>query len=536
MQLIKLTCAVFLFLAPLTVLNSFSKSSISSPAIIVGNQKQLFVDYRFIESSEGITLSMHEPYETGEKLLVIDQPWEQGCVISGSSSVLKEDGRNGPAVRLWYDLYDIATGGTPGKGFRALAYAESSDGIHFRKPILGLVERDGSSQNNLVMPTDTSQTAVGGGSVFRDANPNCPPDQRYKSWSKFYSTPGTLKGENRIWYSADGLHWKLYETVPTGLRKADTQPTWFWDSRIGRYIGYSREWVDISATQTIRMVGYNESDDMLHWDNFSLALQPDELDGNPYGVRRVLASQDMQKGAQYATEDVSPTAGTMDIYGPGIFKYGEAQDVYISLFAAFHHFTRRGGESWPDTTDLQLAVSRDGRNFVRMGGRHPFLRLGPSGSFYSKWLWPVLQPIRMNDELWIYYWGTNRDHSSRLDPAAKEIESGIGRAVIRLDGFVSADTSYSGGSLTTPPIIFDGTRLELNLDTSAGGEALVEIRDASGKPLAGYTLAEADALNGNNVRVPVTWQGKADVSSLAGKAVKLYFKLRDCRLYSFQFK
>lgn len=108
--------------------------------------------------------------------------------------------------------------------------------------------------------------------------------------------------------------------------------------------------------------------------------------------------------------------------------------------------------------------------------------------------------------------------------------------MIRLDGFVSADASYTGGSLTTPPIIFGGTRLALNLDASAGGEVQVEIRDASGKPLAGYTVAEADALNGNNVRMPVTWQGKADVSSLAGKAVKLHFKLRDCRLYSFQFK
>ena len=28
----------------------------------------------------------------------------------------------------------------------------------------------------------------------------------------------------------------------------------------------------------------------------------------------------MQKGAKYDTEDVSPTSGTMDIYGPGAFK------------------------------------------------------------------------------------------------------------------------------------------------------------------------------------------------------------------------
>jgi hypothetical protein len=505
-------------------------------ALDIGKEKQLFVDYRLIEFGEGVSLSMHEPYPTGEKLVVIDQPWETGCMIGGSSSVLREDRPDGPLVRLWYDIYDVANQGVPGKGFRGVAYAESGDGIHFKKPMLGLVELNGSKQNNLVMPTDASATAVGGGSVSRDENPNCPPDQRYKSWSKYYSTPGTLRGENRIWYSADGLRWKLYETAPTGLRKADTQPSWFWDSRIGRYLGYSREWVDVSASQTIRMVGYNESDDMLHWGNFSLALKPDELDGNPYGVQRVLAGNDLQKGAQHGTEDVSPTSGRMDIYGPGVFKYREAPGTYFSMFAAFYHSTKQGEKTWPDTADLQLAVSRDGRNFQRLGGRRPFLRLGPEGSFYSKWVWPVLQPVRMGDELWVYYWGTNQDHSLRLDGAAKTLEAAISRAVMRLDGFVSVDAGYAGGWLTTPPLIFDGKRLQLNLDTSAGGVALVEIRDPSGNPIAGYSLAEADALNGNSVQMPVTWHGDADVSKLAGRTIRLHFKLRDCRLYAFQFK
>jgi hypothetical protein len=226
----------------------------------------------------------------------------------------------------------------------------------------------------------------------------------------------------------------------------------------------------------------------------------------------------------------------MDIYGPGVFKYGEAQDIYLSLFTAFYHTKKEAGKSWPDTADLQLAVSRDGRNFARTGGRHPFLRLGPSGSFYSKWVWPLRQPVRMGDELWLYYWGTNESHSQQLDPAAKKLDAAISRAVMRLDGFVSVDASYSGGAVTTPPIIFEGAALELNLDTSAGGITQVEICDATGKPIPGYTLREADALNGNNVRMPVTWQGKGDVSKLAGQIVKLRLKLRDCKLYAFQFK
>jgi hypothetical protein len=141
----------------------------------------------------------------------------------------------------------------------------------------------------------------------------------------------------------------------------------------------------------------------------------------------------------------------------------------------------------------------------------------------------------MGDELWIYYTGKNDDHSDRVDPKAGKRMTGVTRAILRLDGFVSADAAYTGGSLTTPPIVFEGNRLELNIDTSAGGVAQIEIREASGEPIRGYSLAEADELNGNSVRVPVSWQGKTDVSVLAGRAVKLHFKLRDSKLYAFQF-
>ena len=204
------------------------------------------------------------------------------------------------------------------------------------------------------------------------------------------------------------------------------------------------------------------------------------------------------------------------------------------MISVFYHWQTDRKASFPDTGDVQLAFSRDGRNFQRLGNRQPFLRLGPEGTFYSKYVWPMVQPVRMGDELWIYYHGTNRDHSLRLDKKASKLETAISRAILRLDGFVSADAAYSGGWFTTPPLVHHGSRLELNLDTSAGGMAQVEIRDVSGKPIAGYTLADADALNGNSVRMPVSWKGSSDVSKLVGKPIRLHFKLRNCRLYAFQ--
>jgi hypothetical protein len=228
-------------------------------------------------------------------------------------------------------------------------------------------------------------------------------------------------------------------------------------------------------------------------------------------------------------------AAPMDVYGAGVFKYAEAEDVYFAMVPAFYHWRMHEGNPWPDTFDTQLAVSRDGRHFQRLGGRRPFIRLGPEGSFYSKWVWAFPQPIRMGDEIWIYYHGQNSDHSHRVDPKAEAHQDGITRAILRLDGFVSADAPPAGGWLVTPPLVFEGARLELNLDTSAGGIAQVEIQDPSGKPIPGYTVADADELNGNSVRMPVSWRGGRNVEPLAGRPVKLHFKLRDCKLYAFQF-
>ena len=410
-------------------------------SLSVGTHKQLFIDHKFIRSAEGIRLTVNRPYQTGEKLIVADRPWEKDSVVYVYSSVFKEDGPDGPRVRLWYDI--LSGKGYPGQGYRAAAYAESRDGIHFEKPILGLVELNGSKENNLVIPTDLSQMTVGGCSVFRDDNPSCPAAERYKSWSKLYalrteSKPqGVTKGGNRMWYSADGLRWHLYDP-PEGLRAADTQPTWFWDSRIGRYVGYSRELPP-------RMVGYNESDDMLHWDSSSLALKVDARDLASLGafLPHSPASPAPEKATQVETvfgKGWTVVGGLpLDFYGPSVFKYAEAQDVYFAMFNVYYHWLTADGGRESAKLDVQLAASRDGRHFQRLGERRPFLRLGPEGSFWSRFVWAMVQPVRMGDELWIYYAGTNRDHAGRVDPKSEKFDTAISRAILRLDGFVSVD-------------------------------------------------------------------------------------------------
>ena len=78
-----------------------------------------------------------------------DAPWEGN--FSGYHSVFKD----GDLYRMYYrgwqvpvlaDRLDLSA-------VRNLCYAESDDGIHWRKPELGLFEFGGSKANNIVVPS-----------------------------------------------------------------------------------------------------------------------------------------------------------------------------------------------------------------------------------------------------------------------------------------------------------------------------------------------------------------------------------------------
>jgi len=484
--------------------------------IDIGDRRQLFINEQLVASSRRVRLTMNPPQPTGEVLIANDRPWEGGprALLGGYCSVVKEKG----VIRIWYFSRSDA--------YRRVGYAESEDGIHFSKPELNLCEINGSRANNVVL-----LGPIGGCFVWAD--PKSAPEQRYKLVSKAY--PGWPENprptELHLYGSPDGYRWRLLATPDIG--DCDTQSVIFWDDRYGRYVIYTREWVRFEDRNlSYRRVRRLESDDLVQWDHESIVWEADESD--------------------LATHTTHTGQPAVDYYGGCVFKYPEAGDLYVMLAQAFWHWQERPPEQrWgasgdpviakterlaPAAFDVRLGFSRDGKQFHRVVDRGPFMRPGPEGRFDSRRVWAMPNPIPMGDELWIYYAGTNLDHDGFVDPASPGLLSGISRATMRLDGFVSADADYTGGELVTPSITFKGNRLELNLDTSVGGCVKVELLDETGKPIDGFTRQEATALWGNSVRLLVTWGDNADVGHLAGRPVELRFIMQDCKLYAFQFK
>jgi len=541
-------------------------ASAADAPLHIGSGKQLFVgpwtadgrDAHLVASMKGIEMTMHEARVTGEKLIVQDRPWEGKGILDMRQFVLKD----GDRFRMYYaalPFHFVSADAPKGKQYanlwkrpyqRILCYAESSDGIHWSKPNLGLCEWNGSRQNNILLPNDALEyvfSEVAGASNINDPKAKRP-DEKYKMFVKM--TPvgkggteqkgpiprmGTksLPKAQRAFASADAIHWRLLSTKKMNPgSSSDTQYSVFWDDRVGKYVQYTRIKVrnkpqmayykklydGYEGRTTDLHVGRAVSDDFLKWSKEQTVLKPDAIDqaNAPPGLTR------------------------MDFYGGNVSRYAEAPAIYIALPNAYYHWKFDMTRKWwtgkhiqlPSTMDVQLVTSRDGIHWHRTLGRRPFIRLGPTGTFWSGTIWPDGNAIRVGDELWFFFAGLSVGHKEQ---SLVRSVGARGRAVLRLDGFVSARAAYTGGELITKPVVFAGSSLQLNVDTSAGGTVKVEMLDASGKPIDGFTEADSDEINGNHIRVFVTWRGRPDVGALAGKPVRLRFVMRDTDLYAFRF-
>lgn len=533
----------------------------------IGGDKQVFVgpwapdgrDEYLVESMTDVRMTVNPAHVTGERLIVNDRPWEGEGILDMRQFVMKD----GCLFRMYYSAlphhFVSDDPDDPRKNLwrrpcsRVLCYAESEDGMHWRKPELGLCEWEGSRANNILIPNDDF------GYLFSEVEGACPfidpaartPEEKYKTFLKISpvreggteeddpiprrGTASLPKGQYAF-SSPDGIHWSLMsERRVNAGPSTDTQYSVFWDERAGKYVQYSRvklpdpaqdayyrsiypEYEPEVGKPRVLYVGRAESDDFLNWGEEQKVLGPDEMDraNCPEGLVR------------------------LDFYGGNVSRYREATGAYIGLPNAYYHWkfdmSRR---LWtgkyiqlPSTMDVQLVTSRDGIHWNRSPQRRPFIALGPKGTFWSHQIYPGSDAIRVGDELWFYFAGLNVNHKEQ---SLRESNGARGRAVLRLDGFISADAAYTGGELTTKPLVFSGDRLQLNVDTGAGGTTKVEIQEPSGRPIAGFTESDADEINGNYIRVLASWNGSTDAGSLAGQPVRLRFLMRDAKLFSFQF-
>jgi len=109
-------------------------------------------------------------------------------------------------------------------------------------------------------------------------------------------------------------------------------------------------------------------------------------------------------------------------------------------------------------------------------------------------------------------------------------------------GRMSQSSQKAHSIRTTPPsgtafsrdmsAISGKAAMAINYSTSAVGSIKVEVQDEHGVPIAGFGLAEATEIYGDEIERAVSWKQGADLSRLAGRVIRLRFVMKDADLYS----
>ena len=490
----------------------------------IGAGKQIFIDTKFVEEPQGVVLRMNQPVKHGPVLLGTNS-WENG-IVTGAGTVIEDGGR----FRVWYTACPAS--GHPLAPFR-LCYAESTDGIHWVKPNLGIYEWEGSKANNIIMDSNIEN----GGGIFLD--PKAPPAQRYKLLARLSEKALAKPGHDPqvgnapngtgmyIYTSPDGLHWELQPTRVFPFNP-DTVNMALYDNRTDKYLAFVRTWIGDQ-----RRVGVVEIPDILKPWPYDEKAPPRELGVHKFARTITVPSREIPDA--YGVDEKDPP--NSDHYTSAVVKYPWAEDVYLMFPSPYRHFPEPPASKYRNDglLDIQMAVSRDGRKF-HAASRFPYIELGFPNDRDCGSLYMYIGMLRRGSEIYQYYGGNDWSHGAYEGLPEMRNRGGMMLTRQRLDGFVSVEADEKGGSFVTPEVIFTGAKLALNFNASAMGEVWVELRDAAGRAIEGFSFQDCDSLGGNDVAKIVTWkQGRNDVSALARKPVRVAFKLRTAKLYAFQF-
>ncbi len=462
--------------------------SASATAIHLGHRLELFVDDFLVERLDGAALKLHEPVRQGVALR-FDRPWEGA--FCGYVTVLKDGG----LFRMYYR--GLPKAGRDGSADEVTCYAESPDGIAWRKPDLRLFKVHGTLDNNVVLagqPPFSHNFAP-----FLDTRPGIPANERYKALAGISGTG--LFG----FVSPDGLHWRKFRDQPLITKGAfDSQNLGFWSASENCYAIYLRTWTE-GGFRGFRTISRATSPNFLKWS------EPVEIDFGDTPREHLYTSQTQP---YFRAPHIYVALPMRFLPGRKVLTDDQARALGVKPGYA------------SDCAETVLMSSRGGTRFTRTfmeGFIRPGLDLGNWASRAGLTAAGVVP--------------TGPAEISLYKQAHYAQPSGhLLRYALRTDGFVSVNAPYQGGQFLTRPFTFQGSNLVLNFSTSAAGAIRVEVQDADGKPLPGYTLMDAPELIGDDIERVVSWPNGPDIGALAGRTVRLRFVMKDADLFSLQFR
>lgn len=469
----------------------------------------LFVDDHDVLYRSGTKRVLQQPRSHAANPVIAEtKPWELAIAYC---SVIR-DPKTGK-YSAWYQSYAGNRAQDPTRRV-VVCYAESNDGVHWRKPNLGLFDFNGDKNTNIVLVGNGGRSVNYGAAVVRDPR-DSRADRRYKmAYWDFVEMDGRHVPGLFVAFSPDGLNWKKHEGAPLlqGEYGTPNPPPLFNESKFlpsqrpaisdvidlmfdpvrQKFVIYSKTWIDAPNGNRFwkRAVVRTESVDFIQWSRPQLVMTA-------------------------ADDDFG------QLHGAPVFFH---EGVYFSLVQRldFGGFDRGGTGNMPS----ELATSRDGVHWNRPYGDHMFLPVtGDGKSFDAGCLWTNGTPIVLENEIRFYY-GAYSSWRSDLESSP----SGIGLRVLTRDRFVALEPTQHIGQVTLMPIeLTPKSRITLNADAH-NGQIQIELLSQNGYRISGFTRSESSAITTNQLRHAVRWQNKAWTDLPAGH-YQVRIHLSDAKLF-----
>ena len=448
-----------------------------------------------IPHSQNLRLEMRQPQRhAANPVLRRGAPGSPDALgVQFYGSVIREGGK----FRMWYVAFDDDTANKIASARWRAAYAESSDGVTWTKPRLGLVEYRGSKDNNLIL-TDPVLGFVNLKVLADVDDPD--PQRRYKISTHVYFRDQRRLGTLAPFASADGLRWKLLvaaKPLKAELRKDDLvlpavhfEPCgglYKWD---GMFFACGQNALNATRPHQGRVTRMIRSRDFVNWSPTSSIGFIRTPQHTPLGPGRSLEGEQTHEG----------------------ISVWNRRNVLLGIVGLWH-----GAKEWKDiSVDLGLVVSNDGLNFREPAHEWTFLRRGDDGAWDQGGVLQGQGFENVGDETFIYYGAWDPRHTG--EPV--QPRGGVGIAVLPRDRFCALVVETAGegaGDYQLPHVTSEfvtgdiaagkATRFFLNAD-GLGADAVlkIELLDHLERPLGcSATVHES------GFQVPIVWSGARDL-------------------------
>ena len=461
--------------------------------------RQLFVD-DFLIASTNLKPVYHVPtYYDLNPVLKADREWEKTTLgvpyaDAFSDGVWYDEKDN--KFKIWYRAGAGMYNKRDHQTFYT-CYAESTDGKNWEKPILDIVPG-----TNIVDTADRDASTTWYDKFEPDTG------KRFKLFT-IERRPKEQRWQYVFKYSQDGIHWSR------GMAQSGD----VYDRSTVFYNPFTGKWV-MSMRQT-NQVNYR-SRSYLENSNPETAVS--------LAHRIKSSTKDQNIVYWFGPDDKEPIHPKYPDIKPGIYNLDAI--AYESLFVGFYSVWQGPENDITDELGIQkrneivLGYSRDGFHFYRPT-HQVFMNVNEND---EAWNWGNVQsvagsPIIVGDSLYFYCSGKTNNYVKMGSYAT------TGLAMLRRDGFVSMHSCKEEGFLLTEKLSFEGEYLFVNADVK--GCLKVELIDADGIPIPGFTKEESLAMKENSVKYRIQWKKQKVLSALDKEKVRIKFYLTDGDIYSF---